>query len=291
MKNFFDDPEALEASRDPDVPPSLLGNPLFDDEPTPVPDEPEATEPRRAAPPAPPPDEPEEEPTPAPPPPREPQSPPQVSIDPNTLANSIAYAIRASQPQPQARPEDYDPPELDFDESILEDPAKLRAAMRKLQVETARHTRDTVYREMAPHLQAFQAQSEYLQSRMPVDEWNARQAARQHLVRQGLAQDDDVDQLLDRAAPAIAQSMEHRLNPSGWVAAAQYALLQSGAVPAREKTKANPGAGKGDATPPKRSAQPEVAKNPYLKHVEALNGRPMNKQRVQETWERRHAGR
>ena len=283
--NFFDDPEAIEASRDPDIPPSLLGNPLFDDEPTPVDPPPEP--PRQAAPP-PPVEETESEPQ---APPQAPQGPPQVSIDPNTLAQSIAYAIQRSQPRPQARPEDYDPPELDIDESVLEDPVKLKAAMRKLQVETARHTRDTVYREMAPHLQAFQAQSQYLQSRMPVDEWNARQAARQHLVRQGLAQESEVDQLLDRAAPAIAQSMEHRLNPNGWVAAAQYALVQSGSVPAREKPKAAPGAGRGDATPPKRSAQPEVAKNPYLKTVEKLNGRPMNPQRLQDTWEKRHAGR
>lgn len=297
--NFYTDPEALEASRDDNLPPSLLGNPLFDDEPTPLStedDEPER-EPRRAARPArpEPQEEPADEPEPVEPqaPQHEPQRPPQpspVHLDPNALAQAIVTAQRAMTPRPQSKIEDFDPPEIDVDEeAILEGRASLKKALRDAQISTARAVREQIYGSLQEPLEALQGYSQYIQSRLPVDEWNAKTAARSELLRQGYVEEGDVDDLMEAAAPMLASDWNHRVNPRSWMAAVQYAAMERnrGNLPVRQKAKPSPGAGKGDVTPARKSNDP-LSKNRHLGTVEKLLGRPINRERAKDFLEARH---
>lgn len=302
--NFFDDPSGLEELRDTGLPPGTLPpNPLLNDAPDPHPDdeipeeapkvpswkspaveaeEAEGEEAREASPSE----------TPSPP---QPQPQPQsAGLDYGALAQAMAWAMSNSQPRPQPKPEDFDPPELELplDEDFLEGRASIRKELRRVQVETARHLHRQYAEAITPVYQELEAHRSYVSSRAPVDEANARSAARSYLVRSGMAQEAEVDELLDRTAPLIRERWDYRTNPNGWVAGAHYELTRSGSLPVKRPTKPLAGAGRGDAPtgPGKGKAKPgSVArKNPHIRAAEQLLGKPLSEDRLA-SWEEKFA--
>lgn len=295
LDDFATEPDALDALRSTEgLPPGLLSNPFFDDEPTELPPRPardaaaeeEPKEPASPAPATP-------EPAPQAPPPQ--QAVQYAQIDPNQIAQAVAYAVAANQPRPAPRPEDYDPPEVEVDEeAILEGRASLKKAIRDSNVQASRHTRELILRDLGPEIQQGRQMAAFLWNHLPMFEWNARSAARYQLVRNGYAKESEVDDLLDQAAQAIPgpEGMEHRLSPNGWVAAAQFVRMQPGAAPVKEEAKPQkaPGVGRGDTTAPRRQAGSRAKSNPYIQVVEAMNGKPIRPESLKQ-FEERHYGR
>lgn len=304
MSNFFDDPAGLEDLRDTSLPPGVLPpNPLLNDSPDPNPDdEPVKIPSWQSSPPAggEPTDEggdeePPAKPDPAPPPAQAAPPPqPAQGLDYNALAQAMAWAMANNQPRPQPKPEDFDPPELEMpsDEDFLEGRASIRKELRRVQVETARHLHKQYSEAITPVYQELEAHRGYVASRAPVDEANARSAARSYLVRSGMAQESDVDNLLDQTAPLIEQRWDYRTNPNGWVAGAHFALTRSGALPVRKPTKPPVGAGRGDAPagPGKGQTKPGsiARKNPHIRAAEQLLGKPLSEDRLA-AWEEKFA--
>lgn len=293
LENFYDDAEAVQALQNEvpqNVPETILTNPFFDDEPEEEAAPGPSPEPRRPEPPAPEPARESAEPEPEAPrqEPRAPAQPvqPQVQqqpIDPQALGQAIAYAMQANQPPPAPpKEEDFDPPEVDIDEeAILEGRASLKKALREAQVTTARSLRkqfeDYNQRYIYPQLQRAQGVTQYLQYRAPLDAETAKATARSQIVRSGLVGEDQVDELLEQADQAIGDRWDYRMNPRGWEAAARLALSQ-GNLPVRQKTKPQPGAGKGDARPPKA---PAAKNNPYVKLVGQMMGKPLSEESLE----------
>lgn len=298
--NLFDDPGAVEALRQKGATPGVTPppNPYFDDEP----EAPEPSEEPRAAPA----DDPwapswqaneaeegeeglqEAKETPAPPPPTPtPPAQPVLQMDPGQMAQAIAWALQAhQQPAAPAEPEWVDPPEIDVDdEAVLENRQSLKKVLREVQTQTARHVKEQMERRLAPEIEQGRQLARFVYSTIPVQESNARNVARSSLLRGGFATEADVDALLDEGSQYIQGSWEHRLNPQGWMGAAQYARLRraGGAMPATPPKKA-PGAGKGDpgASPRRRSA---VSQSPHLAEVARRNGKPLSDERMKEWME------
>lgn len=309
MSNFFSDPEGLEDLREDGLPPGALPrNPLLNDEPSPHPDD-EKEPPRvpswkagaeeEEVESAPTEEETAEEAKPAAKaaPQGAPQAPlaqPSAGIDYNALAQAIGWAMAQNQPRPQPKPEDFDPPEIELpsDEEYLEGRASIKKDLRRVQVETARHMRDQFSQAMAPVYERLGAYQNYIASRVPVDEANARSAARSYLLRQGLAQESDVEEVLDSAGSVIANDWNYRTDPRGWVSGAYVVLNQSGAVPVRKPAKPPAGAGRGDAPagPAKgqRKAGSIARKNPHIRAAEQLLGKPLSEDRLA-AWEEKFA--
>lgn len=279
----FSSPEDLEDLREETIPGAFPPNPLFND--FPEPDEEE-----RAAAPAPEKEEPEE-PAPAaipePPPTPPPVYQPSLAVDPATLGQAMAFALQASQPRPRPRPEDFDPPELELpaDEDFLEGRASFKKELRRVQVETARHMQGLFTQAMSPVYEELNAHRGYVQSRVPIDEANSRHAARVRLVRDGLAEESTVDELLERSSAVIANRWDYRTSPDGWVAAAMSELTRSGTLPVRSPAKPQPGAGRGDAPtgPPGAKKSPpgtRARKNPHIRMAEQMLGKPLSPDRL-----------
>ena len=295
LDSFANEPEALDALRTTEgLPPGLLSNPFFDDEPTELPPRPARDaaaeeETKELASPAP------AAPEPAPQAPAPQPAVQYAPVDPNQIAQAVAYALAANQPRPAPRPEDYDPPEVEVDEeAILEGRASLKKALRDATVQTARHVRAQLLRDISPEIEQGRQMASFLQGSLPMFEWNARSAARYQLVKNGYAKEGEVEDLLDQAAQVIQgpEGMQHRLSSGGWVAAAQFVRMQPGAAPVKEEAKPQkaPGVGRGDTTAPRRQAGARAKSNPYIQAVEALNGKPLSPDALKR-FEETHYGR